>query len=372
MRFMKGILLAATALMVVIPLTGQLKRPRPARIQGGKDLEEFRGSWTVLDPITRGNLSVYPVVSNFKVDTSHFLTLDEGLAAGLVRIAERGQFENAMIRRREPQRRPHVTEERPQYGGARVNELMLVNESSRPLILLAGEVVSGGKQNRIIGADLVVPPKSDPLPLSVFCVEHGRWSSGASFGAAGAIAHPDIRRQAQVNKSQSGVWNSVAQSEMLFEAASPTSSYTDVLNNPRAKRELEEAAASIESEYEHELRKKVSGRGAVGVVVAINGRCVWSDVFPSAELFRKYWPKLLRSYVLEAEGQAKGFHKAPSLKAAQSFLFEDSGHLLVNEEPGAYRRTEISTDAYQIVALEALGKFSEPGLLMHYNKMARD
>ena len=360
-------------LLAIVPLAGQFNRVRPQRINDGKSVENFRGSWRVLEPVTRRNLSVYPVVSNLKVDTSDFLTLDEGLAAGVVRIAERGQVENAIYRRRDSRRWPPITEERPQFDGARVNELVLVNESSRPLILLAGEVVSGGKQNRIIGADLVVPPKSDPLPLSVFCVEHGRWSAGSGgFGSAGAMAHPAIRKEAQVSKSQAGVWESVARSEALLEASSPTSSYTDVLNSPRAKRDLDEIASSIEDEYERELRAKVGCSGAVGVVVAIGGQLVWSDVFPSADLFRKYWPKLLRSYVLEAEGRPRGIKDAASSKAAEAFLLEDRGRVSVREEPGTYRRTEISADTYQIVALEALGKFADSGLLMHYNKMARD
>lgn len=360
------------SLLVVVPLAGQLNRVLPAETQGGRSTDDFRAGWRVLDPITRGSLSVYPVVSNLKADTSGFLTLDEGLAAGVVRIAERGEVENAIYRRRDSRRWPPIVEERPQ-SGASVNELVLVNESARPLLLLAGEVVSGGKQNRIIGADLVIPPKSDPLPLSVFCVEHGRWSAGGGgFGGAGAIAHPEIRKEAQVNKSQQGVWDSVSRSASALAASSPTSSYVDVLNSPQAKQALEEIASSMSDEYERELRQKVGGRGAVGVVVALDGRLVWSDIFPSADLFRKYWPKLLRSYVLEAERGRGGIRKAPSSKVAQAFLLEDGGRVIIREEPGAYRRTEISAGAYQIVALEALGKFADSGLLMHYNKMARE
>jgi hypothetical protein len=40
-------------------------------------------------------------------------------------------------------------------------------------------------------------------------------------------------------------------------------------------------------------------------------------------------------------------------------------------EPGADRRTEISSGDYQIVALEAVEKSEELGLLIHYNKMDR-
>jgi ARG and Rhodanese-Phosphatase-superfamily-associated Protein domain len=250
MKTSKAVLFLAAWTLLVAPMAGQLSRTRPAPQSNPRGVQDFRESWRVLEPVTRRNLSIYPVVSNLRVDTSEFLTLDEGLAKGEVRIAERGELQNAMYRRRTWHEWPPRSEEPPHYSGASVNELMLVNQSDRPLILLAGEVVSGGKQNRIIGADLVVPPKSDPLPLSVFCVEHGRWTpGGASFGAAGAIAHPDIRREAQVNKSQEGVWDSVAQSAQVLAApASPTSSYTDVINSPQAKRALDEATASIAEE----------------------------------------------------------------------------------------------------------------------------
>jgi hypothetical protein len=192
------------------------------------------------------------------------------------------------------------------------------------------------------------------------------------------MAHPEIRKQAQVDKSQQGVWESVARAATGLAAASPTQDYTHVLNSSAAKQRVEEVAASIEGEYERELRDQIRGRSTVGVVVAINGQLVWADVFSSPDLFRKYWPKLLRSYVMEAESRGWGFagpapgrkiFVVPGVKQAESFLLEDRGRVNIKMEPGAYRRTEISSADYQIVALEALGKSEDSGLLIHYNKM---
>lgn len=366
--------LAAMALLVLgIPLSAQIIRTRSATPPAGKEIAQFRDSWRVLEAITRRNLTIFPVVSNLRVSTSEFLTLDDGLASGSVKIGERGQLSNAIYRPRNP-RDSQIWEERRQvYDGASVNELVLVNNSSRPLILLAGEVVSGGKQNRIIGADMVVPPKSDPLPLTVFCVEHGRWTSGGGgFGSAQIVAQPSVRKEAQVSGSQSGVWNSVAESSRAVGAASPTSSYVDAFNSPKAKRDLDEVTSSIQSEYERQLRDQVRDRGAVGVVVAIDGKLVWSDVFSSPDLFRKYWPKLLRSYAMEAEGRGYYSKQVPSSKDAQAFLFEDQGRETIHEEPNAYRRTQISGGDYESVILEALGKFEDSGLLIHFNKMSKD
>jgi hypothetical protein len=365
-----GIYAVLAGLLMVAQLVAQFERPRPQGARPAIDVGRFRDSWQVLEPITRGSLSIYPVVSTLKVDTSELLTLEEGLASGAVRIAERGELQGTLRRRRPEAEWPRPVEP-SSYDGASVNELVLVNSSARPLILLAGEVVSGGKQNRIIGVDVVVPPHSDPLPLAVFCVEHGRWSGGgAGFGSAKAMAHPGIRKEAQVSHSQQGVWNSVARSVTQLGASTPTGSYVDALESPKAKRELEQFASSFQADYERELREKIRGRDAVGVVVAINGELVWSDVFPTDELFLKYWPKLLRSYVLEVEGSGREVKNVPPAKQALAYLLEDNGRASIKAELGAYRRTEISADAYKIVALEALAKAGNGGLLAHYNKMS--
>src|SRR5260370_26239006 len=161
------------------------------------------GEWRLLDPINYENISVFPVVSSFNQDTSPFLTLEEGLATGEVTVAEQG----AQVMRRSRDGRPIYL---PQYNtGASVNQLVLVNRSKRPLLLLAGEPVSGGKQDRVIGKDRILPAGAPPLPLDVFCSEHGRWTGSAQFAAANTIVHPSVRERASVDQKQTHVWYAV-------------------------------------------------------------------------------------------------------------------------------------------------------------------
>jgi len=89
------------------------------------------GGYQVLAPITHGNLTVFPVVAQNTHDTRMFLTLDEGLKSGEVVVTEAGRV-RGMVRRRQPLP--------PQDDGAEVNRLVLVNNSDRPLLLLAGEL----------------------------------------------------------------------------------------------------------------------------------------------------------------------------------------------------------------------------------------
>src|SRR6267143_5397891 len=108
-----------------------------------------QGDWRILDPVVYENIAIFPVVSGSSQDTSSFLTLEEGLASGEVIVSERGTVR--MVRNRDG---VHTI---PDYSaGASVNQLVLINRSKRPLLLLAGELVSGGKQDRIIGKDRIV------------------------------------------------------------------------------------------------------------------------------------------------------------------------------------------------------------------------
>src|ERR1019366_1067186 len=94
---------------------------------------------------------------------------------------------------------------------ADVNRLVLYNNSARPLLLLAGEIVTGGKQDRVIGLDRIVPPNTGPIDLGVFCVEPGRWvTSSNKFGSMGAqMAQPSVRTPAMAEHNQNSVWANV-------------------------------------------------------------------------------------------------------------------------------------------------------------------
>src|ERR1700759_5490160 len=92
--------------------------------------------YKILAPITHGDLTIFPVVSAKGHDTSDFITLDEGIKSGEVVVTEVGNLHSRLQRRA-----PYVQ----RNGGAEVNRLVLVNNSRHPLLLLAVEVVTGGK-----------------------------------------------------------------------------------------------------------------------------------------------------------------------------------------------------------------------------------
>jgi ARG/rhodanese/phosphatase superfamily protein len=325
--------------------------------------------YKVLAPIHQGNLTVFPVVVSSSRDTHEFLTLDEGLRSGEVVVTESGSVQ-PLIRRR--------TRTTPVHEGAQVNQLVLVNNSKRPLVLLAGEIVTGGKQDRVIAKDRIVPAESEPVDLGVFCVEPGRWvAKSANFGALGGnMAAPSVRLRAMKDKDQQQVWDSVRSAQTNIEKEVPraaaeqvevTSSYAGVMENVEVQRKLDKVAAPIERDYSkliHELRD----RNAVGVVVAVDGEIIWADIFASTQLLEKYWPKLVRSYATEAL-VSRAADREVDLKHAQAFIDQlDGNHETVEREPGLYRHTEVNGDGYKVFVLASL--LPKMGFDVHIAKMA--
>jgi hypothetical protein len=261
--------------------------------------------------------------------------------------------------------------------GAEVNRLVLVNNSDRPLILLAGEIVTGGKQDRVVGKDRIVPAKSDPIDLAVFCVEPGRWvASKSDFGSFHSqMAQPSVRRSAMADQDQQKVWSEVhSTAQSLAVQASPpaaramagTSSYAGVMANEEVKRRVDAVAVPLEQSYLG-LMRELRERNAVGVVVAVNGRMIWADMFASTGLLEEYWPKLIRSYAAEALTQGKNTGQS-DLKDAQAFLGDfGARHEAQETEPGVYRRTELTGEGFTAFALTTL--LPGTGFDVHIAKM---
>ncbi|HEV7999066.1 MAG TPA: DUF6569 family protein [Planctomycetaceae bacterium] len=309
-------------------------------------------SYIIGAPIRHKNLTIFPVLSKVEQKVDRYITLDEGLRAGTVQVIEvgstpaedsqaapatqqgqavqppgNGPAHQADIVQAPPQQsnartqRAQVNFRPPQNAGNQVNQLMVVNKSGKPLYLMPGEVIVGGSQDRTIGNEMTIAPTGKPVPIDVFCVEHGRWRArdndeSASLYVALEASPADAQRIAdadkqgrfgftaaplgkagrvavQSDKSQQAVWDNVSKNNEALRVESESGTFTRSYADKRVQSELEPYVAG--------LTAKVSGQSrVVGAIVAINGKIESLDVFESTPLFRKLWPKLLKSYALDA------------------------------------------------------------------------
>lgn len=285
-------------------------------------------------PYLHENLALY-LVHGPSVAGEAPLTLAEALAKGSVRLHETGN----------------------------VNALLVENTGADGVFIQSGDIVKGGKQDRVLMMSLLLPPRSGKVAIDSFCVEQGRWAPrGAedvkSFtsssealpsraaklammapspkpaeGQATASARPQPSRPSGIVQSvdaghstgekQRKVWAEVSNvqaalaSRLGATVAAPQSatSLQLSLENERVKTARAEYISALEG-----IVAKTDD--AVGFVVAIDGRLHNGDLYPSAALFRKMWPKLLAASVTEAIG-ARGDRKAaaaPAIADVESFL----------------------------------------------------
>lgn len=228
---------------------------------------------SVGDPITRDNLTVFPVYGASRPSdslqrkvSSDYLTLDEAQKEQLIVVKE--------------------------MGNAEVNRVAVTNKASKPVYLMAGDIILGGQQDREVARDTIVPKGAKEFAVEVFCVEHGRWNGGRHFGG-NEVASNSLRYETQRTKGQQQVWDKVAQEARRTNSESSTGTYRAVTSNPQAKKDLDAYVKSIGAKLAQDKR-------AVGIIVAINGKVVAGDVFADRKLFEKQMSKTLKSYALDA------------------------------------------------------------------------
>ncbi|HYF32117.1 MAG TPA: DUF6569 family protein [Chitinophagaceae bacterium] len=239
-----------------------------------------------LRSLTYKNLRVYPIKAKatFKEQTKNivkYTSLKEALEKKKIRI----------------------TEKEGKGEGAEVNTLYAQNTSSDTLFLMAGEVIQGGKQDRVIGEDVVIPPNKDKVKLPVFCVEHGRWSTagrstGNNFNGYFAVSGLSVRKAVEVDKNQSKVWEKVADGNKKNKVNTSTGTYTALASASDYQK--------IEQEYFSTLQPKLAEeKDIIGVIIASGDKVIGCEIFATEQLFRKSFDNLLRSYIHEAVTNGK-------------------------------------------------------------------
>lgn len=299
-------------------------------------------TYRVSDPITHDNLTVY-LLHGTSTPGPVPLTLSEALAKGAVTVHETGS----------------------------VNQLQIENTGSEDIFVQAGDIVKGGRQDRVLTVSLIIQGNSGKVPIAAYCVEHGRWTSRGledakrfatsdkavpSRAAKMAMMAPAAPRQPQqpalgprtggngptdateasarralgLGQSagpsrQSEVWASVAavqdklsrNLDTNVQAAASASSLQLTLENEKLAKARADYIAALKAKGE-------SGDDIVGFAFAINGRLNSAEVYPSNGLFRKMWPKLLDASATEAIGEKNQQPSAAVPQPADVLAFLDT------------------------------------------------
>jgi len=280
--------------------------------------------------LTHKKLRIFPLVGGveyqrFHADIGVYTTLEEALKGNKVEIVETGSiaspinqsnvFDNEpvnQINNLEQQndinvRQDYQYEEQQQVqqiqtnlnvgASDQVNKLYIRNTSNDTIYLMAGEVIKGGKQDRVLAQDMILPPDTGLVDLSVFCVEHGRWhyktTDASKFDAYFSVLANQVRQNVTQAKSQQAVWDAVEDVTNKNQASTSTGTYTALAESEEYQKELVEYNQYFNTEFD-----KIEN--CIGFVAVSGDTILGCDIFATNSLFAKQRKNLLNAYITQA------------------------------------------------------------------------
>lgn len=299
------------------PIVAEAPRPLPGT---ALDADHSIGSAVAFD-----NLTVFPIYAKEPSDADEYTTLDRAMARGEAEVREVGS--------RPP---PEPAQAQVQAAdGAEVSRLEIDNRGALPIMVLAGTIVKGGKQDRQIGEDVVVAPHRS-VSVGAFCVERGRWNAmrdGAAtegkFQVAKTLAIGAVRTAGQYEANQGEVWNKVAEVNATHRKETPSGTLLATLDDAdvaRARDALAQRASDALAKAEQRDR-------IVGVAFAVDGAVRTIRWFTGPKLFALHEGTLLATAALEAL-TAQAAAKAAGRPIHQGAAAPESAKQLVDELDG--------------------------------------
>ena len=234
-------------------------------------LDKINSEIELLKPQSHKHMAIIPLKTepNYKLD---ILTLKKGFELGLAEVKECN----------------HST----------VNTLIVKNKSITPLLLIDGEEVIGGDQNRIVNSTILIAPQSES-PISVSCTEQGRWGYKSEFQSSIHIADYNTRkaklRAARFNEPvQSAVWSSIDKLEKSVAYSSPTRAMTESYETQKAN-------------HEEFLNAFTVVKGQNGVLVIVNGEIKGFELFLNPEIYGHFHERIIKSYLINSKEENTTF-----------------------------------------------------------------
>ena len=235
------------------------------------------------------NLRLYPILAkdNFKNqfrDVGKYMTLKDAMATRKVKIAEK-------------------------KNGGSVNELTIENISQDTIIVISGEIVKGGQQDRIIQKDMLLEPKSGKKKLPVFCVESGRWSArngnGENFNTHYTVGTMSLRKVVEKEADQQKVWSKVDEINSKNKTLTNTKTYTAMGQSAAFTSKLKLYLNFFQTKFSADL-------DVIGVVVVSGDKVLGCDMFATSPLFKQNFDNLLHAYATEAIVNGKPVNILPA------------------------------------------------------------
>jgi hypothetical protein len=227
------------------------------------------------------------------------------------------------------------------YETSDVNELEVENLSKElDVFIQSGDIVKGGKQDRVLAVSIIIPARSGRVSIQAFCVESGRWTKRGTEDAAKftssneRIVTKELKLAANAARSQQEVWDKVSETQTkLSSNVGGSVNAAESRSSLQLSLENKQVTASVD-EYVKQLAAIPSGRSdVIGYAFAVNGKLNSADIYVSNALFKKVWMKMLKAAATEAVAESRSVRLAAPVKAdAVKVFIDDSEKARAQEE----------------------------------------
>ena len=237
------------------------------------------------------------------------------------------------------------------YETSDVNELAVENLSkTNSVFIQSGDIVKGGKQDRVLAVSILIPPNSGRILIQAFCVESGRWQkrgsedAGKFSSSSERIVTRDLKLAANSSRSQAEVWSEVENAQKKLSANVGSSVNSDK-SRTSLQLSLEDKNVTVMIDrYVSNLDQIIEGKkDVIGYAFAINGKLNSADIYVSNSLFKKLWLKMLKAAAVEAVSELDEKKKIGSVSAVQVKRFLADAEKGKSKEEKVAKNTKIVT-----------------------------
>ncbi len=174
-------------------------------------------------------------------------------------------------------------------NGSDVNLLVVKNHSKKAILVNSGEIIAGGKQDRVIGETKLIPPGNEDTYLNVFCVEKGRWTKKEKGFKYAGNADMDLRKKIDVSGRQAEIWKEVDRQFKERMIESESWSYNQLYPKP----------TTSDSAYLKFFidKMKHSDSSFAGFIAVSGKRIIGCELFASTSYTLKYYTQILTSFI---------------------------------------------------------------------------
>ncbi|MCB0733708.1 MAG: hypothetical protein H6608_08965 [Flavobacteriales bacterium] len=284
-----GLLILMVGAVALIPGTSNSLDNPSVKISFADYTDTTLGNavFNIAEPISYKNLQIFPIRGTFNITERTYIALEEAMEKKYVDVVETEQ----------------------------VNELKLNNTSDQYIFLHSGDIVKGGKQDRTIQYDVIIPPKEKNIPIASFCVERGRWNQRVDahgnaertegFSASKYnVSSRKMKVAAKKESDQGKMWMEVSkQQEKIVSNVKGNYDTTFFLSNNSPSSMLltleDSTITELRKRYKENLSSLLNMPDIVGLAYAVNGEVYGIDLFNSG-VFLSLREKMIDGFIVEA------------------------------------------------------------------------